>query len=1503
MSSYLCRGPYWDDKVTWHTSDPDFTDCFQKTVLVWLPAAFLCLCAPIEICLAFRHGTTNYVPNRLLKQLFRLKSILTAFLAAITCAEVAYFAKYVNESVNGLNPHAPNLPVRFANLSSAVVRLLTYGMHIAFLYLDRRRGRRSSVILFFFWLILVITEGINFRTNIKFAINGNLSEASPLRLSRFMVHLIQYPLLLLQLILSALSPGDEGDVEKSLSPEKRSSFLNQALFWWFNSLLYRGYKTTLRPDDVWDLNPNEKAKNVAAAFLERLAAKKQDLQLGRTLLQTFWPELLYSAALRFSYNIMLFLIPEILRLLINFAKDRSAELWKGYMFAALLLIASIMQSIFVGHCVHQCNRLGLKLRTALMSAVYRKVIRVAQFADGTSSIGQPTNLITIDSQRIMDLTQYINQIWEVPLQIVVGTILLYRVLGVSSLAGLGVMIVSVPILGMVAVRIKKLQMTQMASKDQRIRLTGEFFRAIKNLKLYAWEEVYAKQILQHRKDEIRNLKQSAYLQANITAYSIISPFIVGLAVFATYVLSDSSNILDSTKAFVAMAIFNILKNSITLLPPTIGIVVQAMVCEGRLSHALKSPEADTYVDKSSTAHRTEPAVKITNADFSWAKQSMICLHNIQFRAQQGQLIGIIGQAGSGKTALCRALLGLMHRRSGAIATTARIAYMPQQAWLQSQTLKKNILFGRPMQETRYQATITGCALTEDLQRLQSGDETELGDQGSNLSGGQKQRICLARTVYGDEDVFVLDDPFSALDPKVSEQVFQTVVGPAGFLQGKTRIVVTSGYRFLPYFDHLIVMDDGRITRSGSFEELLAQGDNFSTFLQTRLMKEVRREVNANPVVFEPPNSELSLNVPVLTLQVPYRDEDTLSHKSDSSARGLIVRDRSTGTLDTTAVKPDVKTLTAETKSANAEVAAGKSTNWKSCLSIVGPATVKIIFLIVFTNTMSTVFSVGSSIWLSKWTQENQTTITGEQDTAMRDYRLGYYGLFGVGQGIFLFVSMLMLSFGLTRASRILHNKMMRQLVRAPLYFFDMTPLGRITNRFSADIDAIDVTVPLSLRQCISSVFNILATFSVLIYSYPVFTAFMVPIAVVYSLLQYFYASTSRQLKQLESASRSKILSHYQETISGAGLIAVFGERQRFAEEFDGFLDAYNRMAYSSLTAQRWLSLRLELIGNVVAFIAAMLAVYGRDAWGIDPGTVGLSITYAVQVTQVLSRFVQRMTDLQMTFVAIERVVEYTKCPQEAKWVLDDSRPHREWPQQGAVTFYDYKTRYRPDLDLALSGISCSIAPGEKIGIVGRTGAGKSSLSLGLFRIVEAVGGGIAIDGLDVSTIGLHDLRSRITIIPQDPFMLSGSLRSNLDPTTAMSDEDIWKALEIAHLKRYISQLPEGLQYKMTEGGTNFSVGQRQMFCLARAILRRPKLLLMDEATASLDAQTDELLQEAISNAFSDCTVITIAHRLQSILNSDRIMVLDKGKIIEMDRPATLLSDVHSSFYSLANHGH
>ncbi|XP_050076522.1 multidrug resistance-associated protein 1 isoform X1 [Anopheles maculipalpis] len=1504
----FCGSRFWDLNLTWYTDDPDLTPCFQQTVLVWAPCAFLWLFSFLEL-FYLRKSANKDVPWSVVNV---SKLLIVGSLIVLTIVDL----------VKAISTDGISAPVYYY---TPVIKLATFVFAGLLVYLNKHYGMRTSGLLFLFWFLLTICSIPRTRTEIR-AHEARVLEDSWAEY-QFASFLIFFSLTCLMFLLNFFidKPPRQSkyEITNKDCPELAASFPSRIFFAWFDRLAWVGFRKPLEVEDLWKMKPEDSSKEVSPAFLHhwnktlektyqtretsndvtfkklgntasvdfRTTKSKNIASILPALIKTFGGTFLLGSFLKLVQDMLTFASPQILKLIIDFVSGDD-PMWKGLMYAITLFVVAGTQTLLLGQYFNRMFFVGLRIRTALISAIYRKALIISNSARKGSTVGEIVNLMAVDAQRFMDLTTYINMIWSAPLQIGLALYFLWQILGPSVLAGLAVMIILIPVNGVIANMIKTLQIKQMKNKDERVKLMNEVLSGIKVLKLYAWEPSFEQQILKIRDKEVKVLKSAAYLNAGTSFIWSCAPFLVSLVTFATYVLVDENNVLNASTAFVSLSLFNILRFPLSMLPMLISNMVQTSVSVKRINTFLNQEELDP--DNVQHDEKESSPLLIENGVFSWGGEDTT-LKNINVRVEKNQIVAIVGTVGSGKSSLLSAFLGEMDKISGRVNTLGRIAYVSQQAWIQNATLKDNILFGKPMDQRRYNRVIEACALKPDIEMLPGGDMTEIGEKGINLSGGQKQRVSLARAVYNDADVYFLDDPLSAVDSHVGKHIFEQVIGPTGLLAKKTRVLVTHGITYLPNTDKIYVLREGEVSESGTYQELMDKKGAFAEFLMQHL-----QEVNEEEEDLDEIKQQLENSVGGEDLLNQLKRTNSKRSRSESTSETGSVKDisRQNSTTDsntslrrrTSEKVPDVP----KTKLIEQEKSETGSVKWdvyKHYLKSIG-LTLSVATVIL--NMIFQGFSIGSNLWLSRWSTDE----TAENDTSVRDMYLGVYGAFGAGQVLSTFLSTLFLYVGALEASRTLHKTLLRCVLHAPLTsFFDITPVGRVLNRFSKDIDTTDSDLPATLRAWSACFFGVVATLVVISISTPIFAAVIVPIGVLYYAVQRFYVATSRQLKRLESVSRSPIYSHFGETIQGVQTIRAYSVQDRFITESDERVDS-NQLCYCpSIIANRWLAVRLEMVGNLIILFAALFAVLGRET--MNAGLVGLSVSYALQITQTLNWLVRMTSDVETNIVAVERIKEYGETKQEAAWELPNSTLPRDWPEQGMVEFRDFQVRYREGLELVLRGITFTVNGGEKVGIVGRTGAGKSSLTLALFRIIESAGGSIVIDGQDIAQLGLHALRSRLTIIPQDPVLFSGTLRINLDPFNAHSDDDIWKALEHAHLKSFVKGLTAGINHEVTEGGENLSVGQRQLICLARALLRKTKVLILDEATAAVDLETDDLIQRTIRTEFKDCTVLTIAHRLNTIMDSDKVIVLDKGQIVEFAPPAELLQSKNSAFYSMA----
>uniref|UniRef100_A0A669EIM4 Canalicular multispecific organic anion transporter 2 n=1 Tax=Oreochromis niloticus TaxID=8128 RepID=A0A669EIM4_ORENI len=1485
------------DKVLalWVFHWPDLPECFQLSVLSWVQCIYLWAVSPIYIfCL--KKNKKGYIMMSLLN---RFKTAFGLLLWIVCWTDLFYTLH------EGKQP-----PIYYV---TPLVLGMTMLLATFLIQFERLRGVQSSGVLFIFWLLCLLCATVPFRSKILQASSqGEVTDKL-----RFTTFYFYFSMVVCEFILCCFNekPPLFSNVvtDPNPCPEATAGFLSKITFWWFTSMAVKGYKMPLEAKDLWSLNKRDSSKVMVPRLLNEwekeeakeakgegesspeevevlLSSKKVAHQPSflRALIKAFGPYFLIGSGYKLLQDIITFVNPQLLKMLISFIKAKDVPNWWGYTLACLMFFTALLQTLILHHHFQYCFVTGMNVRSAVIGAIYRKALVITNAAKRSSTVGEIVNLMSVDAQRFMDLTTFLNMLWSAPLQIMLALYFLWQILGPSVFAGVAVMILLIPFNAFIV--------EQMQHKDARIKLMNEILNGIKVLKLYAWENSFKQKVLAIRQKELIVLRKTAYLGA----LSTMAWTSVALTTFAVYVTVDKKNILDAETAFVSISLFNILRFPLNMLPQVISSLVQASVSLKRVQNFLSHDELDPdSVNRNNTS--TEFAVTVVNGKFTWGKDDAPVLHNINVMVPQGSLLAVVGHVGCGKSSLISALLGDMEKVEGEVSVRGSVAYVPQQAWIQNATLRDNILFGNPYNEQKYNSVLEACALTPDLQVLPGGDMTEIGEKGINLSGGQRQRVSLARALYNDADVYLLDDPLSAVDAHVSKHIFDNLIGPEGALKGKTRILVTHGISFLPQVDNIMVMVDGRVSEMGSYQDLLKQNGAFAEFLRNYALEDIIEEDEADEIIEDDelfPDDALSNHTDMVDSEPMINEakRSFIRQMSIMSADGENPRSRSvrrhgcsqrkhSESQDKKKPREMEKLIQAET----AETGQVKGKVYLEYVKAVGPL---LSVVICFLYGCQSAAAIGTNIWLSEWTNDAVTNSTTENV----QMRVGVYAALGFAQGILIMIASFTLAMGNIGAAKKLHVNLLTNKFHTPQSFFDTTPIGRIINRFSKDIYVIDEALPSTVLMFLGTFFVSLSTILVIVSSTPIFAVVIVPLAVIYVFVQRFYVATSRQLKRLESVSRSPIYSHFSETITGCSVIRAYGRHSAFVLMSDMKVDENQKSYYPGIVSNRWLGVRIEFIGNCIVLFAGLFAVTGKDS--LSPGLVGLSVSYALQVTMSLNWMVRMTSELENNIVAVERVKEYSETKTEAPWEVEDKKPPLEWPMQGNVEFNDYSVRYREGLDLVLKDITLKVKGGEKIGIVGRTGAGKSSMTLCLFRLLEAAGGEITIDNVKISEIGLHDLRSKLTIIPQEPVLFSGTLRMNLDPFEKYSDEEVWKALEHSHLHKFVSNQAAKLDLECSEGGENLSVGQRQLVCLARALLRKTRILILDEATAAIDLETDDLIQSTIRTQFEDCTVFTIAHRLNTIMDYTRVLVLDKGRIAEFDTPTNLISK-RGIFYGMA----
>ncbi|NXX18190.1 MRP1 protein, partial [Podargus strigoides] len=1485
----------WDWNQTWYTNTPRFTWCFESTVIAWIPCAYLWICFPFYY-LYLRHKNRGYIR---MSHIFKTKMVLGVLLVILCFSNVFFVLWEISQGI----PRAP------AFLVSPAVVGITMILAMFLTQAERMMGIQSSGILMIYWLLSFMAAVVMISSKVQHAQERGFLED-------YFHHVTTYlyaSLVLGELVLFCLvdhPPFFSKAVNNpNQCPEASTSFLSKITYWWFAGLVWKGWRQSLGVDDLWPVRKEDSSEEIVAwaerewkkcqsrtqQKIESAAFKKSQknetglaeaeetevlLQSERSqsgpLLKAFWSMFgtyfLLSTVCLVICDVFLFSIPKVLSLFLEFIEDQEAPNWHGYFYAFTLFLLACLQTLFEQRYMYMCLVLGLRLKTAVTGLVYRKILDMSNASRKAATVGEIVNLVSVDVQKLMDLIIYFNGTWLAPIRIIICFVFLCQLLGPSALTSIAVFLFLLPLNFMITKKRSQFQETQMKHKDERAKLTNAILSDIKVIKLYGWEKTFMEKVLGIRKQELQALKRSQILFSASLASFHSSTFLIAFAMFAVYTLVENTHILDAQKAFVSLTLINILNTAHSFLPFSINAAVQAKVSLNRLAAFLNLEELNPDSSSTNTSDCGELFITIRNGTFCWSKGTS-CLRRIDLTVPQGSLLAVVGQVGAGKSSLLSALLGELDKMDGCVTMKGTAAYVPQQAWILNASVEDNILFGKEMDETWFNRVIDACALQPDLESFPAGRKSEIGEKGINISGGQKQRVNLARAVYQKASIYLLDDPLSAVDAHVGQHIFEHVLGPNGLLKDKTRVLVTHTSNILPQVDNIVFLVDGMISEIGSYQELLQRNGAFAEFLHSHSTAEEKAGAGF-PAIGDTKDTITSRNGP---------PQEKLF--SDNSVRSSMGKETIPVSQDCTTAAATKGRLTEGEKTQHGRV---NTSIYAAYLRATGlPLCVYIILLFICQQAVS--FSRG--YWLSIWTDDPVHNGT-QQHTELR---VGVFGVLGVVQALGKFASTAAVLLGGVLASHKLFLQLLRNVARSPMVFFEQTPIGNLLNRFSREMDAIDSVIPDKLKSLLGFLFNLLEIYLVIIVATPRAAMAIVPLTILYAAFQHFYVITSCQLRRIEAASRSPIYSHISETFQGSSVIRAYKDQERFILKSNLLVDENQRICFPGAVADRWLATNLEFLGNGVVLFAALFAAMGRTH--LSPGTAGFSISYALQITGVLNWMVRSWTEIENNIVSVERVREYSRTPKEAPWTLNGKLQGQVWLTEGRIEFRNYSLRYRPDLELALKHVNLTINGQEKIGITGRTGAGKSTLAVGLLRLVEAAEGVILIDGLDIAQLGLHDLRTKITVIPQDPVLFSGSLRMNLDPLNQYTDADIWTALELTQLKNFVADLPDQLEYKCTDQGENLSTGQKQLVCLARALLQKAKILILDEATAAIDVETDLQIQSTLRTQFQDSTVLTIAHRINTIMDCDRILVLENGQIAEFDTLEHLIAQ-KGLFYRL-----
>ncbi|KAE8310119.1 P-loop containing nucleoside triphosphate hydrolase protein [Aspergillus transmontanensis] len=1290
--------------------------------------------------------------------------------------------------------------------------------------------------------------------------------------------------------------------ERQVSREYGANLASLITFQWVTPIVKLGYKRELEIQDIWTVNPTRSvsilSNRLDEAFTGRLECGEKR-PLAWALYDTLKIGLCIGILCQVLSMCLLVLAPFVVRRLIEFAMDAytsqhnnlpGPSLGKGMGLVIGLVTMQLVQSLSSNQAFYQSLIAGGQLKAVLTPKMFSKAMRLSGRARAGNrtgySDGRITTLMAVDLGRLEKGCASLHILCATPIALIIALVTLLVNIGYSALAGYAFLVAITCLLTFAVRSIIVRRRAINTITDKRVSLTQEILQNVRFIKFFAWENSFLQRLRRTRKLEIDSLRRFLATRHSITVSFTSMANFASLLSFMTYVLSGHT--LSSDRIFASLAVFNAIRLPLSMMNVVVTSTTDAVTSLNRLQEFLLAEEREDFI---TWDRNMENAFEFKKASFTWesvpdieaetpgvdsvpvsASASPVSswdgatkpaseskdnrpfrIMDIDFQAAPGELIAVIGTIGSGKSSLLGALAGEMRLTAGSVSMSTAPAFCPQYAWIQNTTIRNNILFGQDYDEVRYDQVIDACALRADLATFSDGDQTEIGERGITLSGGQRQRLNIARAIYSNCDIILLDDPLSAVDANVGLHIMNHAI--CGLLKDRCRILATHQLHVLAHCDRIIVMEAGRVVDIGTFDHLVQKNEVLQSLVSVNHQE--KEETPSSPSIADAvqvekafPESKLK-NGNAAPLM---KEEERVRH----------------------ARRRDIWRAYA--------VSSGSMVN---------------IFIVFALAVLSAGGAILGGLWLSFWASNRFPQMSLAQ-------YLGIYAGITAGQAAILYLFSVCVTAFAAIASKVMLEDAMHRLLRAPTSFFDTTPLGRIINRFSKDVQVLDSELGEALRLFLYLSLMVVAIMILVIVYFHYFALAVGPLVAIVILLTIYHRASAQSLKRHEAVLRSVVFARFNEAITGIACIRAYNMEVYFRQNIGQAIDSSNAAYFLIFANQRWLSVRLDLVCNTLLLVTGVLVVTSR--FNVSPSISGLILSYMLSISQTLQFSIRQYTELEQHINSAERLHHYgTSLEEEEKTApLHRVEVSSTWPAQGQITFQNVQMRYREELPLVLKGLTMSIQSGERIGVVGRTGAGKSSIVSALFRLTELSGGNIRIDRVDIASIALHDLRSRLAIIPQDPTLFRGTIRSNLDPFDEYTDLELWSALRKAHLvgpppeapsdghkdaRQVVNEKAAGtsqlhLDTRVDEGGLNLSLGQRQLMALARAIVRDSKIIICDEATSSLDYQTDQKVQETISGMHGK-TLFCIAHRLRTIIHYDRICVMDKGCIAELDTPVRL----------------
>ncbi|KAH3683179.1 hypothetical protein WICPIJ_005848 [Wickerhamomyces pijperi] len=1467
-----------------------------------------------------------------------------------------------------LNAYKLKQPEEFSTLSTSVnVALWTWLLTLTtFRVINLNEQNKLSFIPnlwrnnFIVYLVLLFSKILILRS----ALIGH-TQAEATYVSEFLVLAILFVNLLTSTVGFTAPKIFITDENIKPASEPTSSFFDLMTFSWINSFLSKAYQNAIEYADVWDLRKDDYSYYVIKDF-KKFSEAYPNWSFQNRLIWFFRYFLLTQAAWCLTESIILFIPTMILRQVLEFVEHReSGSLSLAWFYVFAMFFFKFISVIASGQALFTGRRVCIRLKSLVISEIYGKALRrrVSQQdkkdtdtdeeeetedskkdeaeADGedeksSANLGAIINLMAVDSYKVSEICAYAHTFLGAIIMIFIAITLLYNLLGWSAIIG-AVAIISVsPVNFKLANKLGEFQKLILGVTDKRIQKLNETLQSIRIVKFFAWENKFIDEILEIRKLELYYLKMRSVVWAASAFLWFITPTIVTFFSFGAYIFI-SKKTLTTPIAFTSLSLFNLLRTPLDQLNEMLSFAIQSKVSMDRIQEFLSEEESSKYEQLTEVPNTGKVGFK--NASFSWNLNSEtdFKLRDLNVEFKKGKLNVIIGATGSGKTSMLMALLGEMTKTSGEIylsgyksyeelligedGYTDSVAYCSQSAWLLNDTIKNNILFAAPFNKKRYNDVVSACGLARDFEILKAGDQTEIGEKGIALSGGQKQRVSLARALYSNSRTILLDDCLSAVDSHTALHIYENCIsGP--LMTNRTVLLVSHNVALTVRSAEFVVsMENGRIVNQGTPEKLLqagAFGDD--EMIKSSVQSRSNSHVNLKKVIDDSSSKDELLAK--LDIQKTIKNDfinDEEEEELENLKMGKLIEDEAKSEGN---VSKDVYI-------------------WFYKLFGGTP----IFMVVALTFILSQSLNISQSWWVRKWAhdlndsaavlalpakstlsyaisfyqaRQGEMQALKERDPAI--YYIVVYALLGLSYSTISCLRIIFVYFQGIKASSRIFKIALNKVMRAKLRFFDSTPIGRIMNRFSKDVEAIDQDLTPVANGAVACLSTVIFTLILITYITPGFLFFGVIITSLYYFIGTFYLSTSRELKRFDSITKSPIHQHFSETLVGVSTIRAYGIERRFLLENVNKIDNNNRPFFYMWVANRWLSTRNDLVGALVVLFSGIFVLLKIDS--LDAGMAGISLSYAISFNEAALWVVRLYAEVEMAMNSVERLKEYLDIEEEPAEFVPDNEPPANWPHEGRLEISDLSLRYAAHLPKVIKNVSFDVDPNNKIGIVGRTGAGKSTIITALFRFLDPETGYIKIDGIDVTSIGLKNLRQAITIIPQDPTLFTGTIKSNLDPFDSCTDDQIFEALRRVNLVT-VEELEAkkanpnplinsaasteedenvnkflNLANEISEGGGNLSQGQRQLMCLARSLLKSPKIMLLDEATASIDYESDAKIQQTIRQEFSDSTILTIAHRLRSIIDYDKILVMDSGEVVEFDHPFTLLSNEDSIFYSM-----